>query len=71
MQYQRDKYIISFKENNLKLGFNAYTIFFHFIFLPIRKSQATTAEITGDFRRLPASNDIPANWTRMADLTIL
>ena len=59
MQYQCDKYIISFKENNLKLGFNAYTIFLHFTFLPIRKLPATTAEITGDFRRLPASNDIP------------
>jgi hypothetical protein len=59
MQYQLDKYIISFKENNLKLGFNAYTIFLHLTFLPIRKLTATTAEITGDFRWLPASNDIP------------
>jgi hypothetical protein len=59
MQYQRDRYIISFKENNLKLGFNAYTIFLHFTFLPIKKLPATTAEIIGDFRRFPAFNDIP------------
>jgi hypothetical protein len=59
MQYQRDKYIISFKENNLKLGFNAYTIFLHLTFLPIRKLPTMTAEITGDFCWLPASNDIP------------
>jgi hypothetical protein len=59
MHYQLDKYIISFKENNLKLGFNAYTIFLHFTFLSIRKLTATTAEITGDFHRLPASNNIP------------
>ena len=59
MQYQCDKYIISFKENNLKLRFNAYyTIVLHFTFLPIRKLPATTAEITGDFCQLPTSNDI-------------
>jgi hypothetical protein len=56
MQDQRDRYIISFKENNLKLGFNAYTIFLHFTFLPIIKLPVTTAEITRDFRQLPASN---------------
>jgi hypothetical protein len=50
---------ISFKENNLKLGFYAYTIFLHITILPIRKLPAATAEITGDFRRLSASNDIP------------
>jgi hypothetical protein len=51
MQYQRDKYIISFKENNLKLGFNAYTIFLQFTFLPVRKLPVTTAEITGELRK--------------------
>ena len=50
---------ISFKENNLKLGFYEYTIFLHFTILPIRKLPEATAEITGDFRRLPAPNDIP------------
>jgi hypothetical protein len=58
MQDQRDRYIISFKENNFNLGFNAYTIFLHLKFLPIIKLPTTTAEITRDFRRLPASNDI-------------
>jgi hypothetical protein len=43
----------------MKLEFYAYKSFLHFIFLPIRTLPATTAEITGDFRRLPASNDIP------------
>jgi len=59
MLYQRDNYIISLKKKNLKLRFKAYTIFLHFTFLPIRKLPATTAEITGDFCRLLASNDIP------------
>jgi hypothetical protein len=61
MQDQRDRYIISFKENNLKLGFNAYTIFLHFTFLPIRKLPATTA----DFCWLLASNDIPETELNM------
>ena len=43
----------------MKLEFYAYKIFLHFTFLPIRKLLATTAKITGDFCRLPASNDIP------------
>ena len=59
MQYQCDKNIISFKENNLKLEFNGYMIFLHFTFLPIRMLPLTTAEITGDFHWFPASNDIP------------
>jgi hypothetical protein len=62
MQYQCDKYIISFKENNLKLRFNAYyTIVLHFTFLPIRKLPATTA----DFCWLLASNDIPETELNM------
>jgi len=58
MQLSTDRYIISFKENNLNLGFNAYTIFLHFTFLPIIKLLVTKAEITGDFRQLMASNDM-------------
>ena len=32
---------------------------FSFIFAILPKLPAATAEINGDFRRLPASNDIP------------
>jgi hypothetical protein len=49
---------MSFKENNLKLEFYAYTIFLHFTILPIRKlpaRQLNLPEIFAGFRLLMTS----------------